>query len=163
MEANEIMGGTGSASVKSEGAVSGAAEKKAVPKTTKKTTRKTVKEQVEVKETPKAAAAPADQKTPAEAKKVAEKKAVKAAEKTEPKKPAVKKTAAPAVRKELYIQFNGAQIDEETLLNRVQADCENQNIVVKELKLYLKPEDNACYYVANGNIAGRVGLYEELT
>ena len=30
---------------------------------------------------------------------------------------------------------------------------------IKDLKMYLKPEDNACYYVANGNLAGKVDLY----
>ena len=45
------------------------------------------------------------------------------------------------------------------MINRVKADLAAQNIEVKELKVYLKPEDNACYYVANGNVAGKVDLY----
>ena len=38
-------------------------------------------------------------------------------------------------------------------------DVGRSYISVEELKLYVKPEDNACYYVANGNVAGKVDLY----
>jgi hypothetical protein len=39
-------------------------------------------------------------------------------------------------------------------------DCEEQGKKgkAKDIELYVKPEDNACYYVADG-FAGRVDLY----
>lgn len=81
-------------------------------------------------------------------------------ESSETKTAAKKTTAKPAkVECELYIQYNGNQLDQAVLLERVEEDCINQGISVKELKLYLKPEDNACYYVANGSFAGKVDLF----
>ncbi len=88
------------------------------------------------------------------------KKAVKA-EETEVK-PVAKKTTrkySKKVEKSLYIQHGGNQVDEAALYERVIADCESQGVAVSEIKLYVKPEDNACYYVANGNTAGKVDLY----
>lgn len=81
-------------------------------------------------------------------------------ESSETKTAAKKTTAKPAkVECELYIQYNGNQLDQAVLLERVEEDCINQGVSVKELKLYLKPEDNACYYVANGSFAGKVDLF----
>ena len=30
---------------------------------------------------------------------------------------------------------------------------------LKDIKLYIKPQDGACYYVADGKVAGRVDLF----
>lgn len=158
MRASGMMSNAEAAVVQTEAAAAGTDEavRKSVTKEVKKTTNKTaVKEQKEE--------AAAVEKKEAEApKKTAVKKTVKAAgrAKTTVKKPATPKAAKQSeIKREVYVQFNGEQIDEETLLERVKEDCESQNITVNELKMYLKPEDNACYYVANGNIAGRVDLY----
>lgn len=105
----------------------------------KKTTKKTAEKKTESKTTVKKAAAP--------------KKTVK---KTTTRKITVSK-AEPVM--ELYVQYHGKQIDEKALLERVMQDCSEQKIKVEDIKLYVKPEDNACYYVANGNVAGKVGLY----
>ena len=71
-----------------------------------------------------------------------------------------RKTAAKKTfKKELFFQFDGKQVDEETLVARITEDVKSQNVEIKDLKMYLKPEDNACYYVANGNLAGKVDLY----
>ena len=116
------------------------------------------------------AAEPATAVTAAEAapaKKTAARKT--AAKKTETKpaekkaaavKKTVKKTAAKSEPStEVFIQYHGKQIDEKALLERVMQDCGEDKISVEDLKLYVKPEDNACYYVANGNVAGKVDLY----
>lgn len=105
----------------------------------KKTTRKTTEKKTESKTTARKTAAP--------------KKTVK---KTATRK-AVASKAEPAM--ELYVQYHGKQIDEKALLERVIQDCSEQKIKVEDIKLYVKPEDNACYYVANGNVAGKVDLY----
>ena len=134
MEMDEIFGGT-------------AEEKTEKPKRTRKTA---------VKKT----AAP---KTPAKKAEPKKTETVKTeAAKTVVKKTAAKKPAAPrkaSIKKEVFIQYFENQVDEELLLERVLGDCKEQNITVKDLKMYLKPEDNACYYVANGNIAGKVDLF----
>lgn len=104
----------------------------------------------------KTTAKPAAKTTKAAA---AKKTTAKPAAKTT-KTAAKKTTAKPAkVECELYIQYNGNQLDQAVLLERVEEDCVNQGVSVKELKLYLKPEDNACYYVANGSFAGKVDLF----
>ena len=97
----------------------------------------------------------ADEETAA-AKKPAAKTTKTAAKKTTTRKTATKKKE---ITKSLYIQHCGKQVDEASLYERVIKDCESQNVTVEELKLYVKPEDNACYYVANGNVAGKVDLY----
>ena len=90
--------------------------------------------------------------------KPAEKKA--AAVKKTVKKAVTRKTAAKSEPStEVFIQYHGKQIDEKALLERVMQYCGEDKISVEDLKLYVKPEDNACYYVANGNVAGKVDLY----
>ena len=69
------------------------------------------------------------------------------------------KAVVEEVKAELFFQFDGKQVDEETLVARITEDVKSQNVEIKDLKMYLKPEDNACYYVANGNLAGKVDLY----
>lgn len=164
MKVNEMLSNAEAVVAKTEAAAAGTDEaaKKSAAKEVKKTTRRTaVKEQKEEAAAPKADAA--EKKEAEMPKKAAVKKTTKAAAgkaKTSARKPAASKAVKQSeIKREVYVQFNGEQIDEETLLERVKEDCESQNITVNELKMYLKPEDNACYYVANGNIAGRVDLY----
>ena len=82
-----------------------------------------------------------------------------AAKKTADKKTAGRPKKSSEYKKELFVQFNGNQIDEAEIIKRVEADLKEQNVSISDLKLYLKPEDNACYYVANGKVAGKVDLY----
>ncbi|MDO5383005.1 MAG: DUF6465 family protein, partial [Eubacteriales bacterium] len=70
-----------------------------------------------------------------------------------------KAAAKKEFKKELFFQYSGRQVDEETIVARVTEDAKSQNIVIEDLKLYFKPEDNACYYVINGTVAGSVNLY----
>lgn len=97
---------------------------------------------------------PAAKKTTASTKTTAAKKAAEAKKET-----AAKSAAKKTFKKELFFQFDGKQVDEETLVARITEDVKSQNVEIKDLKMYLKPEDNACYYVANGNLAGKVDLY----
>lgn len=115
----------------------------------------------EVKVEPKEVKATAAKKTTTKAsttKKTTAKKTTaseKATTKTTKSTTAAKKT----VKKELFVQYLNQQVDYDTLEKRVLDDLKEQNISASDLKLYLKPEDNACYYVANGNIAGSVNLF----
>ncbi len=150
MKANENLSST----VKTEVAATAKAE----PAKTETAKTETVKKESAKKETVK--------KEPAKktVKKTTAKKA-ESAKKAEPAKKAAKTnekkttTRKSNVKSEMFIQYDGNQVDSAALLERVQADCASEGVKVKELKLYIKPEDNACYYVANGNVAGKVDLY----
>lgn len=92
------------------------------------------------------------------------KETVKEAAKTTTKKTAVKTTAKKAVAKkeaktETFIQYNDEQTDMDAVLKRVEADLKAQKVAAKDIKLYIKPQDGACYYVADGKVAGRVDLF----
>lgn len=146
METNDIIGAV---SEKKEEAPKKTTKK---PATAKKAEPKTTAVKEEVKAEVKATAKKTVAKKPA-----AKKTTTKAAD----NKPAAKKmtTRKTALKKEVFVQYYENQVDEETLVQRVLEDCKEQNVVVKDLKMYLKPEDNACYYVANGNVAGKVDLF----
>lgn len=113
-----------------------------------------------VKKTAKKAAAKTET-----AKKAVETAAAKATtKKVAAKKTAVRTTAKKAVAKkeaktETFIQYNDEQTDMDAVLKRVEADLKAQKVAAKDIKLYIKPQDGACYYVADGKVAGRVDLF----
>ncbi len=63
------------------------------------------------------------------------------------------------ITRKMFIEFDGKQIDEELIVQKVEEECKKQEVTIKELTLYFKPEDNACYYVANDDISGKVELF----
>ena len=94
-------------------------------------------------------------KTAKTAKKTAAKTAAKA--KTEVKRAAdkaVKGESAPVV----YVQYQGAEEKVEDLVAAAKAafSAEHARTKVTDLKLYIKPEERAAYYVINEKFAGRV-------
>ena len=137
------------------GAVKTAEVKAAEAKTTvKKTAKKAAAKTETAKKAVETAAAKAETKV--EAKVEEAKETVKEAAKTTTKKVAAKKTA---VRTETFIQYNDEQTDMDAVLKRVEADLKAQKVAAKDIKLYIKPQDGACYYVADGKVAGRVDLF----
>ena len=163
MESNEIFGSTVSAQNAAKEPV--AEKKKAGRKPKTASEKSTVK-----KATPVKTAEVKDEKTVVTEKKkpgrkpktASEKPAAKttATKKTTAKKTTAKKTTAKvAAKNTVYIQFNGRQVDYDEVLKKVAADCKKQKASSKDVTLYIKPEDNACYYVANNGIAGKVDLY----
>ena len=64
------------------------------------------------------------------------------------------------------VEFAGNQIESKEVIARakkVWVDADNKNRKVKDLKtmdLYLKPEENAVYYVFNEEESGSFPLYE---
>lgn len=164
MESNEIFGSTVSAQNAAKEPV--AEKKKAGRKPKTASEKSTVK-----KATPVKTAEVKDEKTVVTEKKKPGRKPKTASEKpAETKKPAAKKTTAKkttakkatakvAAKNTVYIQFNGRQVDYDEVLKKVAADCKKQKASSKDVTLYIKPEDNACYYVANNGIAGKVDLY----
>ena len=149
---------------KKDGNVFGGAVKAAEAKTTvKKTAKKAAAKTETAKKAVETAAVKAETKV--EAKVEDAKETVKGAAKTATKKVAAKKTAVKkAVAKkeaktETFIQYNDEQTDMDAVLKRVEADLKAQKVAAKDIKLYIKPQDGACYYVADGKVAGRVDLF----
>lgn len=79
--------------------------------------------------------------------------------KTPVKKPAGRSKKSTEAKKEFIIQFEGKSVNQAAIIKRVEADLKAQNVIAKDIKLYVKPEDNKCYYVADEKITGDVELF----
>lgn len=145
---------------KKDGNVFGGAVKTADVKAAeaKTTVKKTAKKAAAKTETAKKAVETAAVK--AETKVEEAKETVKEAAKATTKKVSAKKAVAKKeVKTETFIQYNDEQTDMDAVLKRVEADLKAQKVAAKDIKLYIKPQDGACYYVADGKVAGRVDLF----
>lgn len=92
---------------------------------------------------------------------------VKAEVKEEAKKaPAKKATPAKAAKAEiktaLYVQFAGNEATEADIIDKVKAAYVaegHKESAIKEINLYVKPEEYAVYYVINDKSSGKVNLF----
>lgn len=163
-----------------------ASEEKAVKAETPKTD--DAKASVETKAAEKtaevkpAAAKPIEEKT-SEVKSDEEKttavKSEEPAKKTAAKKTTTRKTAAAkktttrttakttAAKKaepvtEVYVQYWGKEIHTSEVADRIKKiwteDMGKKASELKDLKIYIKPEDNGAHYVINGDVTGFIGL-----
>lgn len=126
-----------------------AARKAAAKKTTPVQTKESVKEET-VKVEKKTAAVEAE----APVEEVAEVKAEKAE-----KKPAAKRTTKKAVKTSFVVQALGKEVSMEETIERVKeawTATGNKEADLKEISIYVKPEEKAIYYVVNGDVTGRV-------
>lgn len=110
-----------------------------------------VVEEVKATKTTKAAAAKKD---------TTKKETVKkeTAKKETAKKAPVKKEATVDV----FVQFAGNQVSTASVEERVKAAYVAEGhraSAIKNLKIYIKPEENAAYYVINEDNVGRVDLF----
>ena len=84
---------------------------------------------------------------------------VQAEEVKETVKKAAKKVAAKA---EFFLQFSGKEYTEKEILKKVKdvwtKDLKNKVGDMKDVKIYLKPEESAAYYVVNGDTTGKIDL-----
>lgn len=84
------------------------------------------------------------------------------AKKTAAKKaPAKRATAASKVSTEVYVQFAGHEVSQESLLERVKEAWVaegNKATAIKSVSLYVKPEEYKAYYVVNGSAAGALDI-----
>lgn len=102
-------------------------------------------------------AAETTEKLAAKTEKVAEKaeKAVKTAAAKAPAKKA-------AVKEAVYLQYLGKEINKDDLMKRVKEiwtkELKNKVSDMKSVTLYLKPEENAAYYVINEETTGKIEL-----
>ena len=98
---------------------------------------------------PAAAEAPAAEAKPA-------RKTAKSAVKTE-KAPKTEKTAhkgRPPLSPEIYVEFAGKQYNITDLVDRAKADYRlTHKVGVQSCKIYVKPEEEAAYYVCKGCVS----------
>ena len=114
----------------------------------------------------------AEEKKAATAKTAAKKTTAKkaAARTTAAKKTAAKKTTTTKkaaakkveIKTEMYLQFSGKEYSQEEILQKVKDiwtyDLHQNVDDIKDVQLYLKPEESAAYYVVNGVESGKVVL-----
>lgn len=101
----------------------------------------------------------ATKEAPVQTEKEVEIKETVKAEKAAVKKPAAKRTAKKALKTSLYVQAGGKEVSMEEAVARVKnawVVTGNKEADLKEIAVYVKPEEGSIYYVANGDITGRV-------
>ena len=122
---------------------------------------------VEAKKVEAVKAEPVKAEVKAEAKKAPAKKAEP--KKAEAKKETVKKaapakkatTAKKAVEPAVVVQFGGQEVNMATVIENAKKAFEaegNKVSSIKEIQIYVKPEEYAAYYVING-VSGRINLF----
>ncbi|MGN0308612.1 MAG: DUF6465 family protein [Lachnospiraceae bacterium] len=142
---------------KTAGAATGIPEVKAAPAAEETAIVKTV----EAKETPKAEIKeePVKKETKTTARKGAAKTRKTASEKKPTAKAAAKKTE---VKTSVTVQFEGKSYSQEELIKIARDvwkfDLKKKVGDLKSVELYVKPEENTCYYVMNDEIAGSFAL-----
>ena len=136
-----------------------AAEK---PVETKPAETKTVEEKPVAAEVEEPAKKPAAKKTVR--KTTTAKKTTKTATKTTTRKTTAKKTTAKKTETvtEVYVQYWGKEIHTSEVADRIRKiwtdDMGKKASDLKDLKIYIKPEDNGAHYVINGDVTGFIGL-----
>ena len=83
-----------------------------------------------------------------------------AAKKAEPAKKAPKKTKKAAVE-EVFFEFAGKKIKPADMAEAAKQDyiaAGHKASSIKALRVYVKAEDNAAYYVINDEVTGKVSL-----
>ena len=146
---------------------------------TKKAATKTTVKTASISETPAKSVVTASEEkaVKAETPKTDDAKAsveTKAAEKTTTRKTAAaKKTTTKTAAKttaakkaepvtEVYVQYWGKEIHTSEVADRIKKiwteDMGKKASELKDLKIYIKPEDNGAHYVINGDVTGFIGL-----
>lgn len=135
-------------------------EKKAPEKNTpekKTSTRATAKKETTTKRTAAA------KKETAPKKETAAKKAAAKKETTKKETTAKRTTSKKEIKINAIVEHYGKQIGEQDIIANVKKAWTNAGRVEKDIKsieLYIKPEENAVYYVINETETGAVALYE---
>ena len=135
-------------------AVSVAEVKETAKETAEKATEATKETAETAKATVKKTAAKA--KTATTRKTTAAKKTVK--EKADAVKTETKRKVTRKPTKKIVLQYLGKEFDEAELTERAiaQFNSVEGGVAVKTITMYLKPEDDAAYYVINDQYTGRV-------
>lgn len=111
---------------------------------------------------------PKAEEVKAEVKAEVKEEAKKAPAKKEPAKKAPTKKATPVkaakaeIKTALYVQFAGNEVTEADIIDKVKAAYVaegHKESAIKEINLYVKPEEYAVYYVINDKAIGKVNLF----
>ena len=96
----------------------------------------------------------------AEAKKRGPKPKTEAQKAEDAKKRAELKKAAANMVPEMFLQYQGGEVKLDALVEKAKEDFKSahKRTPIVSLKMYLKPEDNAAYYVINDTSTGKVDL-----
>ena len=100
--------------------------------------------------------------TKVEAPAVEVKEEVKAEAKKAPAKKAPAKKAAAKAETVITLEFGESAVVMATVEENVKAQVVADGVkesAIKSLNIYVKPEENAAYYVVNGDVTGRVDLF----
>ena len=97
------------------------------------------------------------------AKKVTEKAAT--VKKTAAKRSTVRKSTskkAVSLNTEVYVQWLGKEVEAQNIIDSIKKiwteEMGKKEADLKDLKIYIKPEDNGAHYVINGDITGFIEL-----
>lgn len=66
-----------------------------------------------------------------------------------------------ATKKTLFVQYNGKQVEEKDIVASVKkawTDAGNKVGEIKTMEVYVKPEEDAVYYVINETVSGKVAF-----
>jgi len=61
----------------------------------------------------------------------------------------------------LYVEYQGRQVEDKALISQIKnlwVESGHKIKDIKELKLYIKPEENAAYYVINEDFTGNIQI-----
>ena len=83
------------------------------------------------------------------------------AEKKAPAKTTKKTSKAAEVKDDVVVEFAGVQVSIDEVVENVKKTfaAQGNTEAVKSVKIYLKPEDQAAYYVINDEIEGRMDVF----
>ena len=73
----------------------------------------------------------------------------------------VKKTTAESLKATMYVQYQAKEVTVEDIVEKAKEayKAEGHRVSsIKSLKVYIKPEESAAYYVINENNAGKIEL-----
>ena len=136
-----------------------ASEEKAIKAETPKTD--DAKASVETKATEKTAEVKPAAEKPVEEKAAEVKSDEEKTTAVKSEEPAKKTTARKTVT-EVYVQYWGKEIHTSEVADRIKKiwteDMGKKASELKDLKIYIKPEDNGAHYVINGDVTGFIGL-----
>ena len=139
---------------------------KVISKETEKTeSKKVAKKPVEKKEAVKEPKATKEEAVKADTKAVSadtKKESAQPAPKKRGRKPGSKNKQKEQLTPEVYVQYHGEEVEQSAIIEKIKEQYVSEGHRagnIKSLKLYLKPEDRAAYFVINDRYAGKVDLF----
>lgn len=139
---------------------------KVISKETEKTeSKKVAKKPIEKKEAVKEPEATKEEAVKADTKVVSantKKESAQPAPKKRGRKPGSKNKQKEQLTPEVYVQYHGEEVEQSAIIEKIKEQYVSEGHRagnIKSLKLYLKPEDRAAYFVINDRYAGKVDLF----